>query len=101
MAGGVERKRSLDAQRASEGNDQMNKYAIMTAALLVAGMISPAFADCDVHNADEDKQAKCAEKCDDEYLARKMNYGANQSEVRANKKACDAACGCPQNSKGL
>ncbi len=77
----------------------MNKYAIMTAALLVAGMISPAFADCDVHKADEDKQAKCAEKCDDEYLARKMNYAANQGEVLANKKACDAACGCPQNTK--
>ncbi len=77
----------------------MKKFAIMTAALLVAGMISPAFADCDVHKADEDKQAKCAEKCDDEYLSRKMNYASNQAEVIANKKACDAACGCPQNTK--
>ena len=79
----------------------MKKFAIVTAALLVAGMISPAFADCDVRKADEDKQAKCAEKCDDEFISRKMNYGANQAEVAANKKACDAACGCPQNSKDL
>ncbi|MGD9542425.1 hypothetical protein [Methylocystis sp.] len=79
----------------------MRKYAIVTAAALVVGMISPAFADCDVHKADEDKQAKCAEKCDDEYLSRKMNYGSNKAEVDANKKACDAACGCPQNSKDL
>ena len=79
----------------------MNKYAIVTAAALVVGMISPAFADCDVHNADEDKQAKCAQKCDDEYISRKMNYGANQAEVAANKKACDEKCGCSQNSKDL
>ncbi|MBM3576482.1 MAG: hypothetical protein FJX40_02230 [Alphaproteobacteria bacterium] len=79
----------------------MNKYAIVTAAALVVGMISPAFADCDVRNADEDKQAKCAQKCDDDFISRKMNYGANQAEVAANKKACDEKCGCPQNSKDL
>jgi hypothetical protein len=28
-----------------------------------------------------------------------MNYASNKSEVFANKKACDAACGCPQNTK--
>jgi hypothetical protein len=77
----------------------MNKFAFVAAAALIAGMISPAFADCDIRKADEDKQAKCAEKCDDEFIARKMNYGANQVEVAANKKACDEKCGCPQNSK--
>lgn len=76
----------------------MKKLAIVTAAAFMVGMIGPAFADCDVKKADEDKQAKCAEKCDDDFISRKMNYGANQAEVYANKKACDAACGCPQNT---
>jgi hypothetical protein len=77
----------------------MNKFALVAVAALFAGLATPAFADCDVKKADEDKQAKCAEKCEDEYLARKMNYGANQADVLANKKACDEKCGCPQNSK--
>jgi hypothetical protein len=77
----------------------MNKFAFIAAAALFAGLASPAFADCDTKKADDDKQAKCAEKCEDEFLARKMNYGANMAEVYANKKACDEKCGCPQNTQ--
>lgn len=77
----------------------MKKFAFVTALALVAGAASPAFADCDVRKADDDKQARCAQKCDDEFISRKMNYGANIAEVYANKKACDEACGCPQNTE--
>lgn len=79
----------------------MKKLAIVSAVALFAGMVGPAFADCDVRKADDDKQARCAQKCDDEFISRKMNYGANMAEVYANKKACDAACGCPQNTEPM
>lgn len=75
----------------------MKKYAIVTAAALFAGMVSPAFAGCDVKN-DEDKQGICARKCDDEFISGKMHYGADIEKVTAEKKACDEKCGCPQNS---
>jgi len=76
----------------------MKIHALVAAAALLAASL-PAYADCDVHKADEDKQAKCAEKCDDAFLAAKMHYGADISKVTEEKKACDTACGCPQNSK--
>ncbi|BDV32817.1 MULTISPECIES: hypothetical protein [Methylocystis] len=75
----------------------MNKFAFVAAALF-ASMMTPAFADCDTRNADDDKQAAAASKCYDEYLARKQNYGANVDELRANFKACNEKAGCPQNS---
>lgn len=77
----------------------MKKFAIVVAAALIAGMVSPAFADCDVRKADDDKQARCAQKCDDDFIARKMDYNADIAKVTADKKACDEKCGCPQNSK--
>lgn len=76
----------------------MNKYAFVAAAALFAGMMTPAFADCDTRNADDDKQAHAASKCYDEYLSRKQNYGANVEELRANFKACNEKAGCPQNT---
>jgi hypothetical protein len=79
----------------------MRKFAIVTAAALVFGMASPAFAVCDVRKADDDAQAKCAQKCDDDFIARKMDYGADLKQVRQNKIACDAKCGCPENSKDI
>lgn len=79
----------------------MKKYAILSAMALFAGMASPAFADCDTRKADEDKQAHEASKCYDEYLARKMNYGANKADLKANFQACNAKAGCPQNDKLL
>lgn len=78
----------------------MNKFAFVAAALF-AGMMTPAFADCDTRNADDDKQAAAASKCYDEYLSRKQNYGANVDELRANFKACNEKAGCPQNSELL
>lgn len=75
----------------------MNKFAFVAAALF-ASMMTPAFADCDPHKADDDKQAAAASKCYDEYLARSQNYGANKDELRANFKACNEKAGCPQNS---
>jgi hypothetical protein len=79
----------------------MKKLAFVVATALIVGLASPAFADCDVRKADEDKQAKCAQKCDDDFIARKMDYDADLAKVAANKKACDEKCGCPQNSKSL
>jgi hypothetical protein len=77
----------------------MKKLAFVVATALIVGLASPAFADCDVRKADEDKQAKCAQKCDDDFIARKMDYDADLAKVAANKKACDEKCGCPQNTK--
>jgi len=77
----------------------MKTRAILTAVALFAVSSAPAFASCDIRKADEDKQARCAQKCDDTYISRKMNYGANIDEVTAEKKACDAACGCSENTK--
>jgi hypothetical protein len=59
----------------------MNKFAFVAAAALFAGMMTPAFADCDTRKADEDKQAAAASKCYDEYLARAQNYGADKAEL--------------------
>jgi hypothetical protein len=79
----------------------MNKFAFVAAAALFAGMMTPAFADCDTRKADEDKQAAAASKCYDEYLARAQNYGADKAELRANFQACNEKAGCPQNSSLL
>ena len=79
----------------------MKKFAIVSAVALLAGMITPAFADCDTRKADDDKQAAAASKCYDEYLSRKQNYGADKAELRANFDACNAKAGCPQNSELL
>ncbi len=76
----------------------MKKFAIVSAVAMLAGMITPAFADCDTRKADEDKQAAAASKCYDEYLSRKQNYGSNKEELRANFKACNEKAGCPQNT---
>jgi len=91
----------------------MKTYAIVAAAALFAGMTSPTLAydaslrgqsvvtpvTCDVRN--EDKQALCAQKCDDAFISGKMHYGADLSKVTEEKKSCDEKCGCPENSKGL
>ena len=79
----------------------MKKFAILTAGVLLVGMAGPAFADCDTRKADEDKQAHAASACYDEYLSRKMNYGANKDQLRAEFNACNEKAGCPQNSELL
>ncbi|QGN00105.1 hypothetical protein [Methylocystis parvus] len=78
----------------------MRKYAIVSGTAFAVVMISSsAYAVCDVHKANEDKQAKCVEKCEDSFLERKMHYGSDINQVYADKKACDAACNCPQNTE--
>lgn len=79
----------------------MNKFAFVTAAALFAGMMTPAFADCDTRKADEDKQANAASKCYDEYLSRSQNYGADKDALRASFNACNEKAGCPQNNSLL
>lgn len=75
----------------------MKSYAIIAA--MIVGMTGQALATCDVRKADEDKQARCAEKCDDAFISGKMHYNADLAKVAADKKACDAACGCQENTK--
>ncbi|MDP3553513.1 hypothetical protein [Methylocystis sp.] len=93
----------------------MNKYALTAAAALFLATTAPSFAfdagvglratnqttriSCDTHA--EDDQAMCASKCEDAYLKDQQSITANMSTVKANRKACDEKCGCPQNSKGL
>ena len=77
----------------------MNKYAIMTAAALLVASVSPSFATCDTRN--EDEQAVCAGKCEDEYVRHKQDMMADHSKLQADRKACDEKCGYPQNSKNL
>jgi hypothetical protein len=91
----------------------MEKNILLAAALMLGGMIAPSFAfegaavtglqspvttvTCDIRN--EDEQAVCASKCDDEYIRGKQHNMTDQSKNEEEKKACDAKCGCPQNSK--
>jgi hypothetical protein len=77
----------------------MKKFAFATTIAIFAAMSAPAFASCDTHA--EDEQAVCASKCEDAYLKDQQSITADMSKVKAAKKACDAACGCPQNSKDL
>lgn len=77
----------------------MKKFSIATAFALFAAMTAPAFASCDTHA--EDDQAVCASKCEDQFLKDQQGWTADMSKIKANKKACDEKCGCPQNSKGL
>ncbi|NDB67005.1 MAG: hypothetical protein EB015_03180 [Methylocystaceae bacterium] len=75
----------------------MNKYAIITAAALLVASASPSFASCDTRN--EDEQAVCASKCEDAYLKDQQSITADMTKVKGDKKACDAKCGCPQNTR--
>ena len=52
---------------------------------------------CDVRN--EDEQALCAAKCDDYFVRNSQNNMTDHVQLKAEKKACDEKCGCPQNSK--
>jgi hypothetical protein len=91
----------------------MKTRVIVIAAALFAGMVGPSFAlqgvsgmraqslattvSCDV--SAEDEQALCAAKCDDHFIRNSQNNMADHPKLAAEKKACDAKCGCPQNSK--
>ncbi len=74
------------------------KFRLMlTAAALLVGMAGPSFASCDTRQ--EDAQAVCASKCEDAYLKDQQGWTANMDKIRADKKACDEKCGCPQNTR--
>jgi hypothetical protein len=79
----------------------MNKYAFVAAAALFAGMMTPAFADCDTRKADEDKQAAAADKCEEAFLRRHNDNGVqgNRSVVFDELYACNAKAGCSENDK--
>lgn len=79
----------------------MNKFAFVTAAALFAGMMTPAFADCDTRKADEDKQAAAAEHCEDAFLRRQNDNGVQdkRSTVYEEFYACNAKAGCSENDK--
>lgn len=79
----------------------MNKFAFVAAAALIAGMMTPAFAGCDTRNADEDKQAAAAEKCEDAFLRRQNDNGVQdkRGEVYDEFYACNAKAGCSELDK--
>lgn len=77
----------------------MKTLALVTTIALFAGLSAPAFASCDTRK--EDEQAVCASKCEDAYLKDQQSITADMSQVKANRKACDTKCGCPQNSGNL
>ena len=52
---------------------------------------------CDIRA--EDEQALCAANCDDVYIRGKQHNMTDQAKNEAQKKACDAKCGCPQNTQ--
>jgi len=56
-------------------------------------------ASCDVAQLYTDKQAACAAACDDQYIRDNQALDLDLTKAKANKKACDAKCGCEQNTK--
>lgn len=77
----------------------MKSYSILTAVVFFAAMSAPAFASCDTRK--EDDQAVCAGKCEDNYVRHKQDMMADHAKLAEERKACDTACGCAENSKGL
>jgi hypothetical protein len=93
----------------------MKMRKIVTTLLLFMGMTAsslafdarlgekiPALAtpaSCDVTKLYTDKQAACAAACDDQYIRDKQKLDFDVTKAVADKKACDAKCGCEQNSK--
>jgi hypothetical protein len=93
----------------------MKLSTLLAAGLFIAGATTPSFAmesmrssgnggmmvdsllqsiSCNVN--DDDKQALCMRKCDDEYIKSSQAYGtAGRLEgPKADKKTCEAKCGC-------
>jgi hypothetical protein len=93
----------------------MKLSTLLAAGLFIAGATAPGFAmeairsssngginvdsflqsiSCNVN--DDDKQALCMRKCDDEYIKASQAYGtAGRLEgPKEAKKACETKCGC-------
>lgn len=77
----------------------MKKVSIALAVALFSAMTAPAFASCDTRK--EDDQAVCAGQCEDSYVRHKQDMMADHAQLKADRKACDAKCGCAENSKDL
>ena len=90
----------------------MKISAFVTAIAILAGVAGPSLAfdrsaptSSLVHQVgcspnDEDKQGKCMEKCDDEYIKASQAYkeGKSSDDVKKEsteaRKVCEKACGC-------
>ena len=94
----------------------MKIRTLMTSALMLAAMSAPSFAfdngksgtdmlstlsnshrllqtiSCNPN--DDDKQARCARDCEDIFIKASQAYNANVEAARAERKVCDAKCGC-------
>jgi hypothetical protein len=65
-----------------------------------AAMTSAAFASCNVRDMYTDEQAACASACEDQFVRDKQKSELDQvAKAVGSKKACDAKCGCEQNSQ--
>ena len=76
----------------------MKHYPLIVAAAMFVGMTGVASAECDPKKGDRDadKQTRCSEKCEDNWLSHKMNYGAVISKLREEATACFEKCGCAE-----
>jgi hypothetical protein len=90
----------------------MKISAFVTAIAILAGVAGPSLAfdrsaptSSLVHQVgcsanDEDKQGKCMEKCDDDYIKASQAYkeGKTSDDVKKEsteaRKVCEKACGC-------
>jgi hypothetical protein len=83
----------------------MKHLSLIAAAAMFASMTSAAFAECDTHKGDRDadKQTACSEKCEDNWLSRKQNYGAQTGDALSTLKqqsaACFEKCGCTEHGE--
>ncbi len=90
----------------------MKISAFVTAFAILTGFAGPSLAldhsvrtnslvqrvSCDIK--DDDKQARCMQKCDDAYIKMSQAYitGKDSAQVKKeaieNQQACNKACGC-------
>ncbi len=90
----------------------MKISTFVTAIAILAGVAGPSLAldhsvrtnslvqrvSCDIK--DDDKQARCMQKCDDDYIKASQAYmtGKDTATVKKesaeNRKVCEKACGC-------
>lgn len=78
------------------------KLRLFLIAAAVVGMTNVSFASCNLRDMYSDKQAACASACEDQYIRDKQKAELEDAgKAVANKKACDAKCGCEANSSNL
>lgn len=85
-----------------KGGMEKMKLRLFLIAAAIGGMTSVAFASCNVRDMYTDKQAACAAACEDQFIRDKQKAELDQAaKANGDKKACDAKCGCPENSSNL